>query len=180
MKHLLVLLFFISTACTRSDIASQQANFVTELFMDSCVANLGNNKAASTWVQKKNYVRADEQFSKAVLQGKSGEVWGAPNSIGQFLVVLAGDTHCAAWARTANSALVNQHFETLVKGVARPGLTVTPHIDKPFEGAGGKYRQFGFLIQKDGAPHGWLMLATTSESKQAEVQARLTVSPVKP
>jgi hypothetical protein len=180
MKHLLPFIFFIFTACSRGDIASQQANFVTKLFMDTCAAHLGDNKALSAWIQKNKYERADEQFSKAALEGKSGEVWGPINSIGQFLVVLTGDTQCAAWARTANSALVNQHFETYVKGVTRPGLTVTPHVDKYFDGAGGKYRQFGFLLQKDGAPHGWLMLATTSESKQAEVQVRLTVSPVIP
>jgi hypothetical protein len=180
MKRLVVILFFVSTACTPGDIASQQANFVTKLFMDTCAAHLGDNKTLSAWIQKNKYEKADEQFSKAALQGKSGEVWGPINSIGQFLVVLTGDTQCAAWARTANTSLVNQHFETLVKGVARPGLIVSPHVDKSFVGAGGKYRQFGFLLQKDGAPHGWLMLATTSESKKAEVQVRLTVSPVKP
>jgi hypothetical protein len=74
--------------------------------------------------------------------------------------------------------LVNRNFETLVKGVARPGITVTPRADKQFDGAGGKYRQLAYFLQKDGAPHGWMMISTTTPSKDAEVQVRLTISPV--
>jgi hypothetical protein len=75
---------------------------------------------------------------------------------------------------------VNDGFEKLVKGLPRPGLTVKPNIDKVSDGVGGKYRQLGYFVQRDGAPHGWIMLSTTSESPTAEVQVRITMSPGKP
>ncbi len=177
ITNIVLSIILLGSGCAKGADSSDQANYVTKLFMDTCVPNLGDNKAVSEWSQKNKLVRADAEFSKAALKGETGEVWGASNSIGQFLIVLTGKWHCSTWARTANVQLVNENFITLVKGVERPGLTVLPHVDKEFDGAGGKYRQLGYLLKKDGA-HGWLMLATTSNSKQAEVQVRLTISPV--
>jgi hypothetical protein len=160
--------------------AIQQGNFAIQLYMNTCAKFPGNNAQISNFAKENKYVRADENFSKAALRGQGGEVWGVPNTIGQFLVVLTGETHCSAWARTADAKTVNDGFEKLVKGLPRPGLTVKPNIDKVSDGVGGKYRQLGYFVQRDGAPHGWIMLSTTSESPTAEVQVRITMSPGKP
>ncbi len=183
MNRTIAVLLLLSVSVSvfaQTDTSAKQADFVTDVFLKTCAAHLGQNRTVSEWVQKNRYVRANEQFSKAALRGQSGEVWGVPNNIGQFLVVLTGENHCAAWARTANAAVVNQHFERIVKGLARPGIAVSTHIDKISDGVGGSYRQLGFHVRRDGAPHDWILLATTSESKQAEVQVRLTISPVSP
>ena len=80
--------------------------------METCTSYLGDNKAVSDWAQKNKLVRADEEFSKAALKGESGEVWGASDSIGQFLIVLTGELQCSTWARTANVQLANENFVT--------------------------------------------------------------------
>ncbi|MFC3532960.1 hypothetical protein ACFOLG_12315 [Vogesella facilis] len=46
--------------------------------------------------------------------------------------------------------VVNARFDKLVKGVTRPGLTVKPMMDKVEDGVGGKCRQLGYFIQKEG------------------------------
>lgn len=184
MRYLLPLLTCIATATcpslAQANQAQQQGDFVVQLYSNSCTKFPGNNARVSGFAREHKYVRADERFSSAALRGKQGEVWGVPNAIGQFLLVLTGDNHCSAWARSADAKSVNAGFEKLVKGVARPGLTVKQLVDKVEDGAGGKYRQLGYFIQKDGAATGWVMLATTSESPGAEVQVRLTMSPSRP
>lgn len=75
---------------------------------------------------------------------------------------------------------VNARLDKQVKGVTRPGLMVKPMMDKVEDGVGGKYRQLGYFIQKEGAATGRVLLATTSESPGAEVQVRLTMSPSRP
>lgn len=169
-----------SPAFAQTSQAVQQGNFAIHVYINTCAKFPGNNQKVSDFAKENKYVRASEEFSKSALRGQAGEVWGVPNTIGQFLVVLTGDRHCSAWARTADAKTVNDGFEKLVKGLARPGLTVKPNVDKVSDGLGGKYRQLGYFVQKDGAPHGWMMLSTTSESPAAEVQIRLTMSPVKP
>lgn len=180
MKYLLlsITLLLSTVAIAQNDVDTQQAEVVTKLFMDSCLASLANNKEVSNWAKSNKLQPANDQFSKAVLQGQTGEVWGASNSIGQFLVVLSPPNQCSVWAKRANVAAVNNNFEKIVSGVARPGIVVAPAIDKISYGFGGKFRQFGFTITKEGATSGYMLLATTSESDQAEVQVRLTTSPV--
>jgi hypothetical protein len=82
MKILLTMFtcLLMTTACAKGDQLSQQANFVTKLFMDSCSTYLGDNKAVSEWAKKNNLVLADEQFSKVALRGEPGEVWGGIKS----------------------------------------------------------------------------------------------------
>lgn len=180
MRYLIVAYCaLISPVFAQSNQATQQGTFVVQTYINTCARFPGNNSQISTFVKENQYVRANEQFSKAALRGEAGEVWGVPNTIGQFLVVLSGQYNCSVWARTADVRTVNEGFEKIVKGLARPGLRVEPKIDKVSDGVGGQYRQLGYFIQKDGAPYGWIMLATTSESPSAEVQVRLTMSPSK-
>lgn len=157
--------------------ADQQANFLTRLFFDTCAKYPGQNAKVSASVKQNNFVRANDYFSKAVLQNQPGEVWGVPNHIGQFVVVLTGKYQCSVWARRAAAKLVNENFEKLIRGLPRPGLKVDLMIDKITDSKNGSFRQLGYFVQKDGASHGWLMLATTTESARAGVQAHLTISP---
>ncbi|GGI16278.1 NMCC_0638 family (lipo)protein [Oxalicibacterium faecigallinarum] len=172
-----LLLVVAVPAFAQTTQAEQQGNFVLRVYMDTCVKHLGNTDKISRYVKENKYVRADEQFSKAALRGQKGEVWGVPNSIGQFIVVLSGENHCSAWARTADAKTVNTGFERLVKGTARPGITISSLVDKVSDGVGGKYRQLGYFLSKEGASHGWTMLSTTSDAPAAEVQTRLTFAP---
>lgn len=157
----------------------QQANAATRLFMDACAANLGDEPKLKAWIRENKLRPTDPSFSQKVLQGQSGEVWSATNQVGDFLVIVGSPYRCAVWARRANARLAVENFQKLVKGVERPGLSVSLEKDQEFQGQGGKYRQVAYMLKKQGSAAGWAMLATTSESAAAEVQVRLTVSVAK-
>jgi hypothetical protein len=180
MRQLITLAILIvvgtTPAVAQTMRSVEQGNFVVRLYMDTCARHPGKNSEISNYAKENKFVRANAEFSKAALKGKEGEVWGIPNAIGQFLIVLTGENHCAAWARTADAKTVNEGFEKLLKHLLRPGLTVKPRIDQVLSGVGGKYKQLGYFVQKDGAPNGLLMLATTSDAPAAEIQVRLTVA----
>ena len=159
--------------------ADQQANAAARLFMDACVASLGDEPRLKAWIQQNKLSPTDAAFSQRVLQGKPGEVWSATSKVGDFLLVIGFPYRCAVWARRANARLGLEHFEKLVKGMERPGLSVNLEKDQEFQGQGGKYRQVAYILRKQGSMTGWAMLATTSESATAEVQVRFTVSAAK-
>jgi len=159
--------------------ADQQANAAARLFMDACVASLGDEPKLKAWIQQNKLSPTDPAFSQRVLQGKPGEVWSATSKVGDFLLVIGSPYRCAVWARRANARLGLEHFEKLVKGIERPGLSVNLEKDQEFQGQGGKYRQVAYILRKQGSMTGWAMLATTSESATAEVQVRFTVSAAK-
>ncbi|KAF0813555.1 hypothetical protein IGB42_01906 [Andreprevotia sp. IGB-42] len=152
------------------------ADVVTRLFAEACLGNLGKNDAASAWAKKNRLQPVEGDFSKVVLDGEAGEVWGVG---GEFLLVLRGQYQCAAWARTADAKQVEKNLTQLVKGTAKPGLVVKQILDKSADKDGSKYHQLGFSVAKEGASSGFVVLATTSSSPKAEAQARLSVSPAK-
>jgi hypothetical protein len=178
VRHLftLAILIFICTppASAQTSIPVRQGNFIVRLYMDTCVKYPGKNSDISSYAKDNKFVRANAEFSKAVLKGKEGEVWGIPNAIGQFIIVLTGESHCAAWARNADVKTVNDGFEKFMKHLHDQGLNVKPQADQILSGAGGKYRQLGYFVQKHGTPYGLLMLSTTTDSSTAEIQVRLT------
>lgn len=152
----------------------ENADMAMQIFFDSCAKNYGNNSASSKWAQS-HLTRASQDFESKVLRGQSGEVWGAA---GNFLLVLTNNS-CAVWSRRADAKKTNANVEKLVKKIARPGIDVKNFIDKISEGHGGKYRQYGFQLVAPNKKQGMVILSTTSESPTAEIQARITLSPVK-
>jgi len=147
--------------------------------MDACAANLGDEPKLKGWIRENRLRPTDPGFSQKVLQGQPGEVWSATSQVGDFLVVVGSPYRCAVWARRADAPLAVEHFQRLIKGVERPGLSVNLAKDQEFQGQGGKYRQVAYILKKQGATAGWAMLATVSESPTAEVQVRFTVSAAK-
>jgi hypothetical protein len=183
-----ILILAISLSCcsfasandlSNTSQADQQANAAARLFMDACVASLGDEARLKAWVRGNGLISTSPGFSKKILRGQSGEVWSAKNEIGDFLVIIGLPYQCAAWARRANARLAIEHFQRLVKGVERPGLSVKLEKDQELQGQGGIYRQVVYVLRKQGSVTGWAILATASESAAAEVQVRFTVSPVK-
>ena len=154
--------------------AAENADVAMGIFLDSCATNYGKNADSSRWAAS-HMTRANPEFSSKILRGQSGEVWGAA---GNYLLVLTTNS-CAVWSRRADAKKVNANVEKLAQKMARPGIDVKKFIDKTSEGYGGQYRQYGFQFAVPKATQGMILLATTTESPTAEVQARITLSPVK-
>lgn len=177
MKLIKIIVCIVFSSVSLSSLAAtsaENADMAMQIFLDSCAKNYGNNSASSKWAQS-HLTRATPDFESKVLRGQSGEVWGAA---GNFLLILTNNS-CAVWSRRADAQKVNMNVERLVQKIARPGIEVKKLIDKTSDGYGGKYRQYGFQLAAPNSKQGMVILSTTSESPAAEIQARITLSPVK-
>jgi hypothetical protein len=159
-----------------------QADFATKLFMQACVANLTKPGDLSQWIETQGLHRAPTELEAKILAGQTGEVWSASSSLGAFFLILVpidqlNVNQCSVWARRADAARLTEHFERLLLGSARPGLEVERVSDDPVQGPGGDYRQLVYYVHEEGQELGWVFVATTSPSEQAEIQGRLMASP---
>jgi hypothetical protein len=168
----------VTPPTTRAD---EQADYATSLFMESCVAHITKPAELERWIQEHGLPESEPELEKGILAGEAGKVWSAASPLGQFFVIVtpinASMSKCSVWAHRANADRLNQHFERLLKGTARPGLEVGPVSDQPIEGPGGAYRQLIYFLHKEGVALGWVFVAITSGSEEAEIQGRLMVAP---
>lgn len=182
MTCLTVALVSVLTAATTSfaqSTAEKQSNAATRLFVDACITNGGDETKTKTWVRDHHLRPFDPAYLPKVLHGKAGEVWSASNQIGDFLVVIETPGQCSVWARRADANLSMQHFQRIIRGVERPGLTVRLETDRSVSSANSTYHVVAYTIVKDGADHGMLQEAVTSDSANAEVQVKLKLAWVK-
>lgn len=158
-----------------------QADYATSLFMESCVAHVAKPDELTRWIEARALPKAESTIAAKILADEQGEVWSAASPMGAFfLIVVPIDPtvcKCAVWAHRADAKRMTEHFERLLRGTARPGLEVGPISDRTIDGAGGAYRQLVYFLRKEGAEVGFVFIATTSASEQAEIQGRLTVAP---
>jgi hypothetical protein len=161
----------------------KQADYAMSLFMDACVAHVASPANLTKWILERGLRRLEPEVSSRILAGETGQVWSAGSELGHFFLIVVPINptvnKCSVWAHRADATRLNGHFERLLKGTARPGLSVSTVSDAPIQGPGGAYRQLIYYIVKDGAELGWVFVATTSPSEEAEIQGRLMVSPGK-
>jgi hypothetical protein len=158
-----------------------QADWAISLFMQSCIANLTKPADLTRWIQEHDLRKVPAELESRILAGQPGEVWSAGNSLGVFLLIVVPIdprvNQCSIWAQHADAARLNAHFTRLLAGTARPGLLVEEVSDGPIKGPGGEYRQLVYYVHKEGVALGFVFVATTSPSDEAEVQGRLMASP---
>jgi len=176
MTCLTAALASVLTAPTTSfaqSTAEKQSNAATRLFADACIANGGDETRTKNWVRDHHLRPLDPAYLPKVLHGKTGEVWSASDQVGDFLVVIETPGQCSVWARRANANLSMQHFQRIIRGAERPGLTVRLETDRSVSSGNSTYHYVAYILVKDGADHGMRQEAITSDSTNAEVQVRL-------
>jgi len=158
-----------------------QADFAASLFVQSCVAYLTKPADLTSWIQEHGLHKVRDDLEERILAGEKGDVWAAPTPLGAFLLIVVPiDEHvnqCSVWAERADAARLNERFTRLLTGSAKPGLLVESVSDGPIQGPGGEYRQLVYYVHKEGVDLGFVFVATTSPSEDAEIQARLMTSP---
>jgi len=158
-----------------------QADYATSFFMQSCVANLTKPAELTRWIQEHGLRKVPAELESRILAGQTGEVWSDASSQGVFLLIVVPiDEHvnqCSVWAEHADAARLNERFTRLLSGSAKPGLVVEPVSDDSIKGPGGDYRQLVYYVHKEGVDLGFVFVATTSPSEDAEIQGRLMTSP---
>lgn len=178
MKRLTqTILFALATLISTQIFSAEkdmQAQSALKLWTDTCLSHTANYQALIIWARANNLRRADADFAQQALQGEKGEVWRLSNKQNNLFLVLNTSNTCAVWATRADAGQTNEMFGQLMTRMEDP-----PQLagDKTVEGKDGEYRQIAYYIHPKNSPHGWIFIATTSDSDSAAIQARLTMSP---
>jgi hypothetical protein len=174
--HTLLLIFttLISTSIFSAEKESQ-AQSALQLWVDACLYHAANYQDLTIWARANNLRRADADFSQRALEGEKGEVWQLSKKQNNLFLLLGASDTCAVWAAQANAKETNALFEQLMSSIEDPSPKLA--VDKTVKGKDGEYRQIAYYLHPKDGPHGWIFIATTSDSDTAAIQARLTMGP---
>jgi hypothetical protein len=169
-----VLIAFASRTALADDAP---ATFMTRLFVDACLANVGKPEKVRAWALKKKLTEISTPSALGVFvgPGNGGAAWAIPTSFGSFALSIRGSSHaCAVWARTADPREVEANFKKILDGVARPGLVVKIVKDENVQGPIGQIRTLIYSVSSAGDDeHGGLYTLQTSEKAGGAYQATL-------
>ena len=141
-----------------------RAEFLTRLFIDACIPNVGNPSGEEAWADAQHLTKVQDPAWLNVFAGpgKGSEAWTVPSSLGNFAVAIRGVTKaCAVYAQSADPTEVQTNFERLVGGVARPGIVKSTIKDTISPVKGGQAHTLAYDIKAEGASssHVFMMIA---------------------
>jgi len=154
-----------------------RSNAATNLFMEFCIKSNGDYNQLRGIAAQYHLLLVSPEFAPRFLAGKTGRVWSATNSLGEFVIIGAEDNSCQIWARRADAETSIQHFNRIISGVARPGLVVRRYKDDPLETKDGTYRMIVYMMRREDQEVGMLASIIASQSSTAAVQVRLKLAP---
>jgi hypothetical protein len=156
--------------------ADPAAQFITKLFIDVCVPNLGRPAAVREWAQAHRLPQIESQAALGLFvgSGTNGAAWAVPAPQGTFALSIRGTTQaCAVWARTADPSEVLTNFQKVIEGVRRPGITVSVQKDETSPSPSGDARALIYNVGAPNAPSGFLFTLLTAERPGGAFQASM-------
>jgi hypothetical protein len=156
--------------------ADPAADFLTKLFIDVCIPNLGQPTMVREWAEQHHLGQIQSPAPLAVFvgQGGKGAAWAIPAAEGSFALSIRGMTQgCAVWARTANPGEVMTNFKKIIEGVKRPGIDVTVDKDTVSPSPVGEARALVYNVIARGAPTGFEFTMLTAERPGGAFQASI-------
>ena len=169
---------FIATP-TPSLADDPAANFVTRLFAEVCIPNMGHPDKVRAWADQKKLPRIEnpEALRVFVGAGEKGSAWYLPSRLGSFSLSIRGTTEaCAVWAREANPAEVDTMFRKIMEGVNRPGLQVAIFDQQNRLTPVGEARSLEYSVRPTTGPNGFLFTLLTSQNPGSAFQASMQVA----
>jgi acyl-coenzyme A synthetase/AMP-(fatty) acid ligase len=170
-------LFILATTPSFAD--DPAANFVTRLFTEVCIPNMGHPDKVRAWADQKKLPRIDspEALRVFVGAGANGSAWYLPSSLGNFSLSIRGTTEaCAVWAREANPADVDTMFRKIMEGVKRPGLQVAIFDQQNRLTPVGEARSLVYSVRPTTGPNGFLFTLLTSQNPGSAFQVSMQVA----
>jgi hypothetical protein len=156
--------------------ADPAAAFLTKLFIDVCVANLGQPAKVREWAEQHHLGQIQSPAALAVFVGPGGNgaAWAIPAAAGSFALSIRGMTQaCAVWARAADPGEVMANFKTIVEGVKRPGIEITPDKDTVSPSPVGEAHALVYNVKAPGAPTSFEFTLLTAERPGGAFQASM-------
>ena len=169
-------LLVVGIASTTAVADDASASFVTRLFINVCVPNVGQPENVRAWALEKKLteVTALSALEVFVGAGDGGAAWAVPTSFGSFALSIRGKTHaCAAWARAADPAEVEGNFRKLLEGAARPGVVVKVVADANAPGPTVIHTLIYAVSNAGNDRRGYLYTLQTAEKTGGAFQATL-------
>jgi hypothetical protein len=156
--------------------ADPAAAFLTKLFIDVCVPNLGRPTKVREWAELHHLGQIQSPTALAVFvgPGDGGAAWAIPAPEGSFALSIRGMTKgCAVWARTADPGEVMTNFKKIVEGVKRPGIEVTVDKDTVSPSPVGEAPALVYNVTAPGAPTSFEFTMLTAERPGGAFQASM-------
>ena len=152
------------------------ANFLAKLFIDACVANLGQPAKVRAWAEARhlNQIQDPAPLNVFVGPGGKGSAWAIPAAVGSFALSLRGITEaCVVYARQADPETVTPIFKEIIVNVKRPGIEV--EVDKDFDTQTpfGKAHLLQYRVHAVGAKLGYIFALTAVEKTGGPFQASI-------
>lgn len=154
----------------------EPAAFLTKVFTDACLPNLGNPAGVQAWATAHELTEIKEAAPLAVFVGSggAGAAWGISTPIGDFALATRASTQaCAVYARAADPAQVEESFVALVKDGMRPGLTMSTDTDTHTASPYGQVHTLAYTITAASAPTSLHFLMIVVEKPGGGFQATL-------
>lgn len=176
MRVVPLMAFLLLGAVQPATAADPAAQFVTKLFINACVPNLGRPAKVREWAQAHRLAQIDRPAALAVFvgYGANGAAWAIPAVQGSFALSIRGTTQaCAVWARAANPDEVLANFRKLMKGIKRPGINVTVEKDETSPSPSGKAHVLIYSAAAPSMPTRFLFTLLTAERSGGAFQASM-------
>jgi hypothetical protein len=182
LKSMLLAILVIAAAQI-AIAADPAAQFVTKLFIEVCVPNLGRPENVRSWAERHGLKQIQDSVALDVFVGKPSEhgaAWAVPANAGQFALSIRGQSHaCAVWARAADPTEVSSLFKKLIDGVKRPGIEISLEKDSVVATPVGQARALIYLVKPVNGRLGYSFTLLTAERAggafQVSIQATGTI-----
>lgn len=164
---------------TEAKAADPGASFVTKLFIDACVPNMGQPAKVQAWAEAHQLQKIQNQtaLDMFVGPGSEGEAWAVRAREGDFALSIRGKTHgCAVWAQVANPSEAEANFKQIVEGVRRPGLDVKVEQDTTSATPAGQAHVLAYRVSPTGSLAGFVLLLLTAERPSNAFQVSMEIA----
>jgi hypothetical protein len=156
--------------------ADPGADFLTKLFINVCIPNLGQPMKVREWAEQHHLGQIESSTALDVFVGPGGNgaAWAISAAEGSFALSIRGITQgCAVWARTANPGEVMTNFKKIVEGIKRPGIDVTVDKDTVSPSPVGEAHALVYNVTAPNAPTSFEFTMLTAERPGGAFQASL-------
>ena len=155
------------------------ASFVTRLFMEACIANMGQPDKIRAWAEQRQLtqISSPEALSAFVGTGSQGSAWYVPNAIGKFALSIRDATQsCAVYARQAVASDAEVLFRKLIDEVKRPGIEVSMIDERETATPVGKAHTLAYQIRPTNGAKGFVFTLITAAKPGAAFQVSMQVA----
>lgn len=152
------------------------AGFIIQLFSKACIESSAEPNKVKAYAKTLNLYEVDDAAALDVFVGKGegGAAWVAGTEVGKFVLSIRAKTKaCAVWAEAADPAEVEDKYKAIMKGVMRPGMSVTVFNDKYETSPYGEAHNLTYRVAPEGSKQGFLFTLQTTQKSGGPFQISL-------